>query len=82
MSNPLGPKDHARNNFPFCRPIARHLWLFLIREILNPPRADLRFHSIVTTKPTIYSAPKFGNFFHARSLFSTDNPIKRTRKGR
>jgi len=29
-------KDHARNNFPFCRPIARHLWLFLNRRILIP----------------------------------------------
>jgi len=29
------PKDHARSNFPFCRPIARHLCLPLNRGILN-----------------------------------------------
>ena len=30
-------KDHARNNFPFCCPIAPHLGLLLNRGILNPP---------------------------------------------
>ena len=28
-----GAKDHARNNFPFCRPIAPHLRLLLNRGI-------------------------------------------------
>ena len=61
-------EDHARNNFPFCRPIARHLWLFLIRGILNVEQLRFRFHSIAATKSTIHLAPKFGNLFRARSL--------------
>jgi hypothetical protein len=64
----MDAKDHARNNFPFCRPIARHLWPLLNRGILNVEQLRFRFHSIVATKSTIHLDPKFGNLFRARSL--------------
>jgi hypothetical protein len=68
-------KDRARNNFPFCCPIARYLRLLLNRGILDPSASlgtgseqlRLQFRSIVATQSTAHLAIKFRNLFHARS---------------
>ena len=58
----MASKDHARNDFPFCRPIAPHLRLLLNRGILNVELLRLRFRSIVATKSTDTLEPQNREF--------------------